>query len=313
MKRALAALLLVLACSAEPAAQAPAPTPLEKQAVVVIEPPQLRVGDIAVIEIAVVTPPGHRVHPVKPPSSVPGLWLLDAEALPPEVEGARQVHRTRIRVRAREAGSHEWPAQRVEIEDAEGTREELVAAARPFEIVSVLPSFPERAEPFSYRMPSARRDSVSPLWSAAAGSLATLALLGALVFARRTRRRLQQRNAAATARAAAQPWREALAAFDTARAESDWRRAGGLGARALRRYVALRFDLAVESLTTEEFAGIARPFGIGSQWLVAVDCLRAFDAERFRGSSDARAAAQVRAALDAAQQFVEASIPPEAH
>jgi hypothetical protein len=303
---------LLFACSGEPAPpQAPA-TPVAKQAVVVIEPPKLRVGDVAVIEVAVVTPPGHAVHPVKPPPSVPGLWLLDAVALPVETDGARQVHRTRIRVRAREAGSHEWPAQRVEIEDANGVREELVAEVRAFEVVSVLPDFSERVEPCSYRLPSAKRDAVAPLWAAAAGSLATLALLGAFAVVRRARRRTRERDAAAAQSAASKPWVEALAALDTARATRDWRDAGGIGARALRRYVARRFALAAESLTSEEFAAVAQPFGAGSRWPAALECLRDFDAERFRAQSDADATAQLHAALDAAQRLVEASIPPEA-
>jgi hypothetical protein len=108
------------------------------------------------------------------------------------------------------------------------------------------------------------------------------------------------------------PWVEALAALDAARAEDDWRRAGGIGARALRRYVARRFDLAAVSLTSEEFADLTQPFGVGSRWPAALACLRDFDAERFRAASDAQAGAQVRAALDAAQRFVEASIPAEA-
>lgn len=312
MKRVFFALALSIACSGESATPSAPVTSVAKQAVVVIEPPKLRVGDVAVIEVAVVTPPGHTVHPVKPPPSVPGLWLLDAEALPIEVNGARQVQRTRIRVRAREAGSHAWPAQRVEIEDARGTREELVAEARPFEVVSVLPNFSERVEPFSYRLPSAERDRVAPLWAAAAGSLATFALLGAIALLRRARRLSRERAAIAAQIAATKPWIEALAALDAARATQDWRDAGGVGARALRRYVARRFELAAESLTSEEFAAVAQPFGAGSRWPAALECLRDFDAERFRAQSDANAEAQVRAALDAAQRFVEASIPAEA-
>jgi len=313
VKRAFAAVLVALACSGEPAA-VPPETPVTPQAAVLIEPPRLRVGDVASIEVVVVTPPGHRVHPLKPPASVPGLWLLDAEALPAETSGARAVRRTRIRVRARETGSFEWPALRVEIEDASGARSELVTAARPIEIVSVLPSFPERVEPFSYRMPAADRDARAPLWAAAAGSLATLALLSLIAIARRARQRSRIRAAAAAGIAAYQPWVEALAAIATARdaADADWRRAGGLGACALRRYLARRFGVTAESLTTEEIAAIPRPLRAGSQWPAALACLRDFDAERFRAQGDASATARVRSALEATQRFVEASIPPEA-
>jgi hypothetical protein len=313
LKRALAAALVALACSGEPA-RVPPETHVTPQAAVLIEPPRLRVGDVAAIEVSVVTPPGYRVHPLKPPASVPGLWLLDAETLPVEADGVRQLQRTRIRVRARETGAFEWPALRVEIEDAGGARSDLVTAARPFEIVSVLPSFPERVEPFSYRRPPAGSDAASPFWAAAAGSLGTLALLAVVAIARRARRRSRARAGAAAARAASQPWVEAIDTLAAARgmADADWRHAAGLGACALRRYLARRFDVAVESLTTEEIAALPAPLRADSRWPAALACLRDFDAERFRAQSDASASAQLRAALDAAQRFVEASIPPEA-
>jgi hypothetical protein len=312
LKRALAAAIVALACGSEPAA-APPSAPVTPRAAVVIEPPRLRVGDIAAIDVVVVTPPGHRVHPVKPPASVPGLWLLDATVLPTETDAARQLQRTRIRVRARETGSFEWPALRVEIEDASGERSALVTAARPIEIVSVLPSFPERVEPFSYRMPAAADDPTGSLWAALAGSLGTLALLALFAIARRTRLRARARTSEAARIAESQPWVEALVALAAARSESDanWRCAGGHGARALRRYLTRRFGVAAGSLTTEEMSAIARPFGAGSRWPSALECLRDFDAERFRAQSDASAIAQVHAALDAAQHFVEATIPPE--
>jgi len=311
-KRAVAAAIVALACGGEPAT-APPGAAVTPQAAVVIEPPRLRVGDVAAIEVVVVTPIGYRVYPVKPPASVPGLWLLDAIASPIETDAARQLQRTRIRVRARETGSFEWPALRVEIEDTSGARSELVTAARPIEIVSVLPSLPARALPFSYRMPAAGDDATGSLWAAGAGSLGTLALLSLFAIARRARQRARIRSGEAARIAASEPWVEALAAFAAARRDADanWRRAGGLGARALRRYLARRFGVAAESLATEEMSAIAKPFGAGSRWPSALECLRAFDAERFRAQSDASAAAQVCAALDVAQRFVEASIPPE--
>ena len=312
MKRALAAAIVALACSGEPV-PAPPRAPVTPQAAVVIEPPRLRVGDVAAIEVVVATPVGYRVHPVKPPSSVPGLWLLDATALPAESGDGRQLQRTRIRVRARETGSFEWPALHIEIEDARGVRSELATAARPIEIVSVLPSFPERVEPFSYRMPAAGDDATGSLWAAAAGSLGTLALLSLFAIARRTRQRARARRSEAARIAESDPWSEALAALAAARTNTDanWRHAGGLGARALRRYLARRFGVAAESLTTEEMSAIAKPFGASSRWPSALECLHDFDAERFRAQSDASAAAQVCAALEAAERFIEASIPPE--
>ena len=312
MKRALAAAIVALACSGDPVT-APPRTPVTPGAAVVIEPPRLRIGDVAAIDVVVVTPPGYRVHPVKPPTSAAGLWLLDATALPAETSDGRQLQRTRIRVRARETGSFEWPALRVEIEDASGARSELVTPARPIDIVSVLPSFPERVEPFPYRIPVAGEGATGSLWAAAAGSLGTLALIGLFAIARSTRQRVRTRKREAARIAQSEPWVEALAALAAAHRDADanWRDAGGLGARALRRYLARRFGVAAESLTSEEMLAIAKPFGAGSRWPSALACLHDLDAERFRAQSDAGAAAQVCAALDAAQRFVEASIPPE--
>jgi len=313
VKRAFGAAIVALACGGEPAT-APPSMPVTPQAAVVIEPPRLRVGDVAAIDVVVVTPTGYRVHPVKPPSSVPGLWLLDATSLPAEASEGRQLQRTRIRVRARETGSFEWPALHVEIEDASGVRSELVAAARPIEVVSVIPTLPEHVvEPFSYRTPTPSDSGNGSLWAAAAGSLGTLALLSLFAIARRMRQRARTRSSEAARIAEPEPWVEALAALTAARSDTDknWRHAGGSGARALRRYLARRFGVAAESLTSEEMTAIAKPFGVGSRWPSALECLRDFDAERFRAQSDASAAAQVCAALDAAQRFVEASIPAE--
>ena len=312
MRSAIVAAIVALACGGEPVAVPPV-APVTPQAAVVIEPPQLRVGDVAAIDVVVVTPPGHRVLPLRPPSSVPGLWLLDASALPVEAADGRLLHHTRIRVRARETGSFEWPALRLEVDDPSGVRSELVTTARPIEIVSVLPTFSERVEPFSYRLPATTDDAATSLGSAAAGSLCTLALLAVLALVRRARRRVRARRIEQARIAASEPWVEALAALAQARTDTDahWRDAGSLGSRALRRYLSLRFGVAAESLTSEEVAGLATPFGAGLRWPNVLACLHDLDAERFRAQSDASAAAQVRAALEAAQRFVEASIPPE--
>lgn len=312
MRSAIVAAIVALACGGEPVAIPPA-APVTPQAAVVIEPPRLRVGDVAAIDVVVVTPPGHRVLPLRPPSSVPGLWLLDASALPTESADGRLLHHTRIRVRARETGSFEWPALRIEVDDPTGVRSELVTTARPIEIVSVLPTFSERVEPFSYRLPATTDDATGSLGSAAAGSLGTLTLLAVVALVRRARRRAHERSLESARIAASEPWVEALADLARARAATDahWRDAGGLGARALRRYVSLRFGVAAESLTTEEVAALAIPFGAGLRWPNVLACLHDLDAERFRAQGDAGAAAQVRAALEAAQRFVEASIPPE--
>jgi hypothetical protein len=103
----------------------------------------------------------------------------------------------------------------------------------------------------------------------------------------------RRRRSRADAQRPPRPWVEALAALDTARAEDDWRRAGGIGARALRRYVARRFDLAAESLTREEFAGLAQPFGAGSRYPPPSHAC-ATSTPNARAVSDARRRAGVR-------------------
>lgn len=315
MRRWAALGIVALACSGEPAPPPP-DTPVALQAAIAIEPPQLRVGDVAVVELSVVTPPEYRVPPVRPPDAVAGVWLLGAEALPVVADGARLVHRTRIRVRARETGSFAWPALSVEVEDPSGMRTRIATEERPFEIVSVLPLVPERVEPFAYRLPAATTRGPSPWVSAAAGGAATLAMLALGLVAIRMRRRARDRAVARAALLAASPWVEALASLDAARARGDeaWREAGGVGAQALRRYVARRFGMpGMESCPSEELAGLRPPpLLLATRWREGLACLHALDAERFRGLANADAAAHTRQALDAATAWVRATVPSDA-
>jgi hypothetical protein len=241
------------------------------------------------------------------------LWLLDAESLPVETGPARSVHRTRIRVRAREVGATEWPALSVEIEDAAGTRTTLATEPRPLEVVAMLPPTPDRVEPFGYRLPAAA-PGVSPLAAALAGALATLAALGLVAAARAARRRARARRELAAALAAARPWGEALDALAAARAldDAEWRRACGDGARALRRYLARRFELPdVEACPSEELDELRAPYLLASRWQAARACLRALDADRFRLHGAADAATHTREALAAAEQIVRTTIPSD--
>ena len=307
--------LLALACSSEATAPPPA-TPVTTQATVVIEPPQLRVGDVAFVEIAVVTPPGHRVPPVRPPDAVAGVWLLGAEVLPVLTDGARLVHRTRIRIRARETGSFAWPSLAVQVEDPSGARTSVATEARPFEIVSVLPLTPERVETFSYRSPPAALRGPSPWAAAAGGAAATLAALALGLAALRLRRRARNRAVARAERRSASPWVEALAALHAARALEDdaWREAGGAGAQALRRYVARRFGMpAIEACPSEELEAVRPPpLLLATRWREALAVLYALDAERFRGLATSDAAAHTQRALDAAAAWVRATTPSDA-
>ena len=76
------------------------------RAVLVLEPPTLGVGEVGLVGLAVVTPPGHAVRPVEPPPQVAGLWLLGSEALEVEKRASRWVHHTRFRFHAREAAGN---------------------------------------------------------------------------------------------------------------------------------------------------------------------------------------------------------------
>jgi hypothetical protein len=314
--RALLALIaLALACgerAGEPGAPEAAPAP---RAAVVIEPPRLRVGDVAHVEVAVVTPPDHAVAPLHPPdpAALGPLWLLDAEALEVERQGARWTHRTRLRVRAREVGAGEFPALRVEVVGPEGARSELVTEPRRFEVVSVLPSYPERVAPFSYRLPEPPAGGLSALGAAAAGAAGALGALAVVAAVRRGRRGAALRRAAALP-AAEPPWRAALAELELAAAaiDTDWRRSADRAGQALRGYVARRFGWPVDRCTTEELTALAPPFALALRWLPVVPWLRALDELRFRPGSEPDAPAQVARLTAEIARWVRDTVPPEA-
>ena len=200
--RAGAALLLsaflggLLGCQGEPsdARYAASPTP---RATLVLEPPRIGVGQVAELELAVVTPPGHTPRPFSPPSELPGLWLLGADRLPVEKQATRWVHRTRLRVRARASGRFVWPASTLEVEAPDGSVSALAIAEVPIEVVSILSDYPDRFTTFGVRRPPpAARRSGSVWGPAAAGALAALAGVGLVALARRRRGSAQHAPAA---------------------------------------------------------------------------------------------------------------------
>ena len=83
-----ASTLLAGACGQPPAAPGPGAPP-RPRATLVLEPPRFGVGQVALLELAVVTPPDHTPRPFEPPEPLPGLWLLDSEPLPVEKETSR--------------------------------------------------------------------------------------------------------------------------------------------------------------------------------------------------------------------------------
>ncbi len=314
MKRALLlAVALSFACGDESLQSSGPPTSL--RATALLEPPRIRVGELATLEVAVVTPPDHRVTPYRPPQAVRGFWLLDAEALPTLRSGNGLIHRTRIRIRARDVGGFVWPAGQIEVERPDGSAERVALAALPIEVVSVLPEFPDRLIPFGVRpLPEVLKPR-SILAPAAAGALAALACVGLVTLARRRRaRRVPAPGVRAHGEA---PWNAARRAL--ARAEriavDDPRSAAGRGALVLREFMAGRFGADAVARTTEELAEAKPPFGAKSRWPAFVALLRRFDAIHFRpasGESREEAEARVRPALDEARAFVEEARPPEA-
>ena len=314
------ALVIALACPVpRDADESPAAlAPPSVQATVVIEPPQLRVGDVADVEVVVVTPPQHAVRPLALPdaSNLGPVWVLEAEALPIDKRGTRWTHRTRLRVRARDVGAGTWPALTVELVGPENETSTLTTEPRSFEVVSVLPEFPDRLEPFPLRLPAAP-SGLSPWLAAAGGAAAALTAVGALALVQRRRRRADERARSAgddAARDASAPWTAAVRdlAAAAAASDTDWRGSADAIAVALRRYAAQRWGFSIECRTTEELAAIAPPFPLSLRWPTALAWLRELDALRFRADAADDAPARVHHIAEAAARWIEATIPTEA-
>jgi hypothetical protein len=313
MPRSLALLLLLGSAVAsgceggEPAARVePAPTSL--RGAVVIEPPHLTVGDVATVEVTLVTPPDHSVRPVRPPREVSGFWLLDSKPLPIARSPSRWVHTTRMRARAREPGEFSWPALRVEIETPEKEVVELLLEARPLEVASVGERFPSRATPFPLRRASPG-ESGGFLMPLAGGVALTLGAMALLAAARRLRRPREGEKQAP--REHPTPgWRAAQATLEAALgncAESPERAADAASA-ALRHFFSHRFAVSARTLTTEELAELPPPLGAEKHWPTLLEILESLDAVRFRADVEAGA---LRETLERASALV-ANAAPEA-
>ena len=312
-------LALALACGrdetaprAEPAeplaaTSAPAPAPASLRASVVLEPPRVEIGDVFTVEVAVVTPPGHRVAPAQVPKAVPGLAIVEALLPSLDQEPGRWVHHQRFRVRASATGPLRWPALELGVEAPDGTRLVVVAAERPFEVVSLLAEHPERRSPYSlFRTARLEGPSRSPWLPALLGSFATLAALGLIAGVRRARRaRPPAPGSAADALPGDAATAAVLAALERAEAESgDPVRAADLASVALRRWAAERFRAPrLRAATTEELTREAPPFLLTTRHAAFVAALIAFDALRFPPRRE-RPDAELHAALRRARALV---------
>jgi len=309
---------LVAAACGEPAPQRNA-APALPRAAFVLEPPSIGVGQVATLEIAVATPPGHARRPLAIPDAPAGLWILGVEELPVEQEATRWLHRTRVRLRAREVGELVWPGASVEIEAPDGEVQGLALEPFAIEVVSVLPEYPDRLIPFGVREPAdpGEGGGAGALPGAVAGAGIALAVVAAArSLARRRARRAGVSPTPPEGAAAELPWEEARTALARARelAARDPFLASDLAARALRRYAGRRFAIGAEACTSEELEATPAPFAAVTRWPLFVAALRALDAHRFRprGDPEAREAAAngLPGALEEGLRFVEETLPP---
>lgn len=327
MRRRLAVLGLAAALTGAARAQTqPAPPPAAAavapavRGALVLEPDRIRAGEVAALEIVVTTPPGHRLSPIVLPTELPGFWILDAETLAVEKQDGRWIHRTRVRLRARELGQFVWPAQPVEIEAPDGTLQRLVLDGRSLEVVSVQPDFPGRDVPFGLReLPGALPARGSAWGAAAAGALAggaVVALVGLIRRVRRRRGAQPSELATAASGSALSPWRAACRALDGIAAHLDAEPANATDAlaRTLRSYATQRWRRDVSALTTPELALMTPPAEAARHWPALLELLRSLDDARFLPGTVAasQSAARARDTLARVRAFVAATTPPGA-
>jgi len=310
----LCGLAWIVACEPEGAGVEGIPVPENLSAsrgVLILEPPRLEIGDVASLELVVVTPPHCRVLPAELPPT-PGLWVLERREDPVERAGGRWIHRTRLRVRPRELGRHEWPALVVLVEDDGGRRSPVAIEGRSFEVVSILPQLPARAGPFGPQSPEPPETRTwSSLLAAALGA-------GALALGFGIRRALRWRGArkdksvpASLDTGTSTPWEWARDGLEAAQAlaRQDPRSAATAGARLMRGYVDRRYGTDIRGATTDELATGTPRWFLRSRWPQLLEIFRALDHERFRpdAASPQERSRRVCAVLESAQRFVAES------
>ena len=289
------------------------------RASLLFEPPTIGLGSVTTAVILVTTPPGHRVLPPSLPE-IPGVWVLEILVDPTEKSERRWLHRTRVRLRPRETGSHVFPGTKLVIESARGEQRVLELRERKFEVVSVLPQFPARTAPFGLQESSIGASTHGFLLPAAVGAFLALAAVATIVGARRLRR--SRGDSAPPEPAEDAPtqslweWSQAEIARAFESLERDPRTGANLGARFLRHYVESRFHTPAAASTTQELTRQKPPLAAHRHWPDFVRVLRRLDELRFRpGSTDASAprddAGRIRAALEETRSFLERSSPPD--
>jgi len=309
---ALGAVGLAVACEgpSEPARYA---TPVAIRASVVLEPPILQVGDVASLDVTVVTPPEHTLRPFAAPDEIEGFWLLETEPTTVTREPQRWIHRTRVRVRARSVGTFEWPASEVQVDVPDGELHVQRLEPLPLEVVSVFPDYPGKLAPFGVE-PLRRARSATPqrLGWAAAGALGTLATLGLVWLARR--RSADARTPRPEGPAPPAPWQtvEARLLGAGAALADDPEHGCGMLATALRHYMIERYGVDALARTTEELAPMSPPLAATSKWPEFVAILVEIDALRLAPPGDAGDMRRRADGLFArARRFVATTVPRE--
>jgi len=308
---ALAVVLLALACAAEPPA---GPTPATPRGSLVFEPPRAYVGELVEVEVAVAAPAEHVVLPLALPEQVPGFWLLDARQLPPEGDGGRRVHRTRIRVRAREVGEHRWPDLMATVVSPDGERTPVPIPGHTVEVVSNREAIADRSDPFGLRAPPGA--PAAPLRAALLGAaVGAGGVLAALAIARLHRRRRETEPPVPPGEDAAPSFARVREALDAAasRAATEPREAAGAAAAALRAYFGERYRLDLSASTVEELEAREPPLPWQSTWPAFVEILRSLDALRFPAHPGADATERLRSVLARARKLVERTAPRGGH
>jgi hypothetical protein len=277
--------VLLVVLGATPAYGAePVAIPAQLSATVVIEPPRIEVGDAFWVEIAVITPPDHRVPLAPIPKAIDGLWVLDAGRPELDRQAGRWVHHQRIRARARAVGEFRWPSVEVPIEAPDGTQHVLNVPARPFSVVSLLAEHPTQRSFFSYREPQADSDRRSGPWlPGLVGALFALGAVALFSWVRRTRNDDAARSPGDVRLPANGHTERALAALHhAAEAVSDPVHAADLASLALREWASdWGRDAVLRAATAEELANRTAPPLLASRYEGFVALVRELDALRF--------------------------------
>lgn len=305
---------LALACGGGSDGAQVAPVPVSIRGGVVVEPPELAIGERAIVEVAVVTPPHHRLLPLEAPESIEGLWVLGVEPLPPERSAGRWVHRVRFWVRTRTTGELAWPELTAWVGGPNGERIEVPLAGRPLRVIEVSREMPERTEPFSFRTrdePERRGGFLLPALLGSAMTAVALLLAGVVRHARAARTAGEESAAAELGSKPELRAREAFAAAAEA-IERDGVAAAGAASAALRIYVHQRTGAPAPFSTTEELDALAPPLLLAHRWSDLVALLRRLDAARFRAGALASADGRqdLLAAIRAARALVEGDAAP---